>query len=511
MQKAEVTSARPRTAGAPEGFDVSILKLTTTSLLMAVALLISGGIGPSGASSPSVLQETAEATDETTATDPAAVPVTPLAGSATVSPSQPWITELRIPVILENTSPTAAPADLSALGGLTFSVRDTAGNIHGLDTARPHRGAQPNHSLRSLEPGTAARWTLGFQVPSTMASGLTLELHFGPEIVASWSIDDLPSSITAVTTAADGGTTVTLAREFDWAPEVAVTALEVGSLVCGDPAIETVTQIVAVAFEVTNSGAGEVRWPGYVHRDGASMAQWADGTAADMSMETFVGNSETLPRVSTSAVRIPATVTSTRAMVFAAPRDGRFTDTATLPIGVSLRTDNGPAWLDLTGAEATLPMSPAFCDLGFFGAPVPYSYSPNGKYQVGGEAPAADPAVLDKAAQSLITQALSGAALYYDSHNQSFANLSGEELFARAPSLSFVGHDVGEDLAGDTGTVYFASRPDDNQFLYVVTRSGSGRWFCAGITPHRSVLAGDGMDLSKVSDLCYPEVEEDES
>ena len=478
---------------------------------MAFALLISGGIGSSGASPPPALQETAETADEPAAADPAAAPVTPLAGSAIVSPSQPWITELRIPVILENTSPVAAPADLSALGGLTFSVRDIAGNIHSLDTARPQRGAQPNHSLRTLEPGMAARWTLGFQVPSTMASGLTLELHFGPEIVASWSVDDLPRSITATTTAAGRGSTVTLGREFDWAPEVAATALEVGSLVCGDPAIETVTQIVAVAFEVTNSGAGEVRWPGYVHRDGASMAQWADGTAADMSMETYVGNSETLPRVSTSAVRIPATVTGRRAMVFAAPRDGRFTDTASLPAGVSLRTDNGPVWLDLAGAKATLPMSPAFCDLGFFGGPVPYSYSPSGKYQVGGEAPAADTAVLDKAAQSALTEALSGAALYYDSHGQSFQDLSGEELVARAPGLSFVGHDVGDDLAGAAGTVYFASRPDDNQFLYVVTRSASGRWFCAGITPHRSVLAGDGMDLSKVSDLCYPEVEEEES
>jgi hypothetical protein len=500
------------TVGRTGRFDVSIPKLTTTSLLMAVVLLISVGIGSSGATPPLPLQETAETTEETAApAAPVASPVTPLAGSATVSPSQPWITELRIPVILENTSPESAPADLSALGGLTFSVRDTADNVHNLDTARPPRGAQPNHSLRTLEPGMSARWTLGFQVPTTMASDLTLELHFGPEIVASWPVDDLPRSIGAATAAASGDDSVTLGQEFDWAPDVSAAAVEVGSLVCGDPAIETVTQIVAVAFDVDNAGSAEVRWPGYVHRDGASMAQWSDGTAADMSMETYVGDSETLPRVSTSAVRIPSTVSSTRALIFAAPRDGRFTNTATLPTGVWLRTDNGTVWLNLAGARATLPLSPAFCDLGFFGAPVPYSYSPNGKYQVGGEAPAADVAVLNNAAQRVITEALAGAALYYDSQGQSFETLTGEDLVGHAPAITFVAHDVGEDLAGDPGTVYFATRPNDDDFLYVVTRAASGRWFCAGITPHRSVLSGDGIDLSKISDTCYPEVEDDES
>jgi len=475
---------------------------------MAVVLLISVGIGSSGASPPLVLQET---TDETAAAvAPVAMPVTPLAGFAMASPSQPWITELRVPVILENTSPLAAPADLSALGGLMFSVRDTAGNIHGLDTARPERGAQPNHSLRTLEPGMSARWTLGFQVPTTMASGLILELHFGPEVVASWPIDDLPRLATAGTAAAGTGSAVTLGQEFEWAPDVAATAVELGALVCGDPAIETVTQIVAVAFEVENTTATEVRWPGYVHRDGASMAQWADGTAADMSMETYVGDAETLPRVSTSAVRIPVAVRAQRAMVFAAPRDGRFTNTATLPDGVWLRTGNGDVWLDLSGAKASLPMSPAFCDLGFFGAPVPFSYTPAGKFQVGGEPPAADIAVLDITAQQLITEALAGAALYYDSHGQSFQNVTGDELVARAPRLTFVGHDVGDELNGDIGSVYFATRADDDKFLYIITRSASGRWFCSGINPHRSAVSGDGMDLSEVSAMCYPDAQVDD-
>ncbi len=490
---------------------MSKLKVTMTSLLLAGAMSISVGIGSSGAAPPPrLIQESAAPTDEAPAA-PIAAPVTPLAALTMVSPEKPWITELRLPVILQNPGPFATPADLSALGGLRFSVRDTAGNLHGLDTAHPQRGAQPNHSLRTIEPEMAARWILGFQVPTPMATGLTLELHFGPQVVESWPVDGLPRSITAAAASHGAEPVVTLGQEFDWAADVTVTPREVGSLVCGDPAIETVTQIVAVAFEVSNAGPTEVRWPGYVHRDGASMAQWADGTAADMSMETYVGDAEMFPRVSTSAVRLPATVTTQRAMVFAAPRDGRFTDTATLPAGVSLRTGNGTVWLDLSGARATLPMSPAFCDLGFLGAPIPFSFSPAAKFAVGGEGPVADVAASNTAAQSVITEALAGAALYYDSHGQSFAGLTGDDLVARAPRLSFVGHEVGDVLAGNPGSVYFATRADDDKFLYVVTRSLSGRWFCAGITPHRAAIAGDGMDLATVAPLCYPTTEADDA
>ncbi len=479
------------------------------SLLLACALLISVGIGSSGATTAVALQETAP-TGEDEATALGAAPVTPLAGFAMVSPEMPWITELRIPVVLENTSPVSVPADLSALGLLSFSVRDKSGNLYGMDRARPQRGAQPNHALSAIEPDMTARWVLGFQVPTARATDLALDLHFGPEVVATWRVDELPRSIAAATASHDSGNAVTLGEGFDWAPDVSAKALEVGSLVCGDPTIETVTQIVTVAFEVTNDGSAEMRWPGYVHRDGASVAQWADGTAAEMSMETYVGEAETLPRVSTSAVRIPATVASERAMVFAAPRDGRFTNTATLPTGVFLRTGNGEVWLNLSGAKATLTMSPAFCDIGFFGAPIPYSFSPGNKFEVGGETPTSDGATLDIAAQKVITEALAGAALHYDSHGQSFLNLTGDDLVERAPRLTFIGHDVGDELSGEPGTVYFASKADDDKFLYVVTRSASGRWFCAGITPHQLAVAGDGMDLSKVADMCYPQVEEED-
>lgn len=484
-------------------------KLILTSSLLAIALFVSMGIASSGATPPAARQDATDLSGEDAAAA-VAPSVMPLAGFSSVSPIEPWITEVRIPAIIENVSAETMAADLSILDGLVFTIRDSSGVSHGLDSAHPERAALPNHSLRYLDPAMVARWTFGFRIPTATASNLILELTDGTEVVASWPVDRLSPTVPARDAALTSTATVSLAEPFTWGPDVEVAATQVGSLVCGDPDIEAVTQVVAVAFTVTNNGIAEVRWPGYIHRDGASIAQWSDGTAADMTVETYVGDAETLPRVSTFAVRIPAMAASNRAMIFAAPRDGRFTDTSTLPEGVALNTSNGKIWLDLAGVEATLPMSPAFCDLGFFGGPVPFGFAPGAKFDVGGEGPLANTSAMDTAAQMRITEALSGAALHYDSHGQSFAGISGEDLVSAAPRLTFVGHEVGADLIGASGIVYFDTRSDDDQFIYMATRSASGRWFCAGITPHSSAIGADGLVLAEISDVCFPETLVDE-
>lgn len=485
---------------------MSKLKLTLTSVLLATALVVSMGIASSGAAPPIGLQDTAD-TGEGIGGLGLFPDITPLAGFSVESATEPWITEVRIPVVIENVTTQTMAADLSALSGLEFVVRDSVGVRHGIDSAHPQRGALPNHSLRYLDPSMAARWTLGFRVPTAAATGLVLELVVGATVAASWDVDALASTVSGAEAVATAWQSVTIGEPLAWGPNVEVTATQVGSLVCGDPAIEPVTQVVAVAFNVRNGSAEEVRWPGYMHRDGASMAQWSDGTAADMKRETFVGDSETLPRVSTFAVRIPALVESERAMVFAAPRDGRFTDTSTLPAGVLLNTMNDKVWLDLSGVDATLNMSPSFCDLGFFGGPLPFGFAPGAKYEVGGEAPAADTAAMDAAAQMRITEALAGAALHYDSHGESFAGVTGEDLVAQAPRLSFVGQEVGIEPIGVSDVVYFDTRADNDRFIYVATQSASGRWFCAGITPHRAAIAADGFVLADISGICFPETE----
>lgn len=484
-----------------KGSTVSRSKLTTCSLL-AVALLIAWGIGSAGASPPRPLQGSGPA--ESTTASSVAPRVTPLAGLQTADTTRPWITHLRIPVVVENTSGDSAAADLGAFDGLAFTVQDASGVRHGVDISRPDAAATPNHSLRFIDPGMAARWTIGFAVPTATASKLVLELWQQGSVVSSWQLDDL-SDITASPVAVDiTAPTVELGEAFAWQPGVTATSLEIGSLVCGAPTSEMVTQVVAVTFAVANRGATEVRWPGYIYRDRAPVAQWSDGTAADMSMETHVGERETLPRVSTSAVRIPAMTDATRAIVFATPRDGRFTDPSSLPVGVMMPTPEGDTWIDLRGADATIGLSPAFCDLGFFAGPLPFGYSPGPSFAAGSP-PATDPAEIDSLARQRITEALAGAALFYDAAGQSFDGVAAEDLAARAPRLTFVSHDVGAELTGEVGVVYYATRQDDDDFIYMATLSASGRWFCAGVTPHRAAIAADGFDLTEISEVCFPE------
>lgn len=198
-------------------------------------------------------------------------------------------------------------------------------------------------------------------------------------------------------------------------------------------------------------------------------------------------------------------------MVFAAPRDGRFTDTRTLPVGVKLQTDLGTPWLDLTGAVADVAVSPLFCDIGFFGGPIPFGFTPGKKFdvgagpKVGGEDTPIDPATFDERARQALAEGLAAAALYYDGSGQSFSEVAADDLVARAPRLSFVAHDPDSEPPGEVDTVYFALRPDDDRYFYAVTRSRSGRWFCAGVVPHISVVALDAFDLAEITKTCFPD------
>lgn len=482
-------------------------KLLVTSTLLAVGLVVSMGIASGGVGQPALQSETPP--PEPAVSMPG---ITPLAGFVALSPNEPWLTEVRLPIILQNESTESLPADLRSLRGVSFVLVDAAGERHGIDDARPHRAALPNHSLVYLDPAMAARWTLGFRVPTESARELVLELWRSGEMLASWRLDELTDDLPELDTTRMADQVLALNEAFDWEPGVVATATGVGSLVCGDPDFEAVTQIFTVTFAVSNTTTDEVRWPGYVHRDGSSVAQWSDGTAADMTMETYVGGSEWLPRVSTSAVRIPTGTSASRALVFAAPRDGRFVDAAELPAGVMLVAGARQVWLDLAGAKATVPVSPLFCDLGFFGAPLPFGQAPSIEFlvlrdqlQIGGESTPLDPTAVDDAAQRSLMEALGAAALYYDANRQSFGGVSGVAFAEFARTSTFERFTIGSQPAGEADVIYFGQRDGDDQFLTVTTRSATGRWFCAGVEPHRSVVAADGTDFHEISATCAPD------
>lgn len=478
-----------------------------TALALALALVISMGIASGGETAPQAPLPSSETT-------PLPLPeVTPLAALVVASPSRTGITEVRLPIVVTNSTDRMVPADLTAFDELQFAVVDAAGTVHTLDWRRPQRAAMPNHSVRFLEPSMAARWTLGFQVPTAAADDLRFEVRVGT-VTHSWQFGNLGGMGPTNGLADIAGTVALLDERFTWQPDVTAMATGVGSLLCGDPMIEAVTHVVGVTFDVENDTASDLIWPAAFDVEGMPVAQWADGTSADMSREAPLPGSPDLPSVSSFAVRIPPRTATSQVMYFASPRDGRFTDPTALPLGVLVNPGGSSTWISLAGAAATVPMSDDLCDLGFLGGPVPFGHTPRVQFEVtadtdplepvppGPEEP--NPGTADDESRAAIAEALAAAATFYDDADGSFDTVSETSLTGYATNVEFVGRQVGAATPTVQGVMYFDVL-SGNQFIYLVTQSASGRWFCAGLVPHGPVVAYDGDSLHDIEPICLRE------
>ncbi len=422
------------------------------------------------------------------------------------SPVVGGISEVRLSFAYHNVGPLPVvnwTPGVETPGFPALVLRDGNGETHDIDLGHPGRAAVVGSTVDEILPGSAVRWTLGFQVPTAAATGMSLVALEGGTPVAEWALTDTTARITF---SAPDLPVVALDQPLDWLPGLEVTPRATGSLVCGDPAIESVAHVFAVTFDVRNTTSGEVRWPGYVYRDAAPSAQWADGSGATMSLETYWGDRETLPRVSGHAVLMPALTAATRALVFAAPRDGRFTDVRRTPSGIRLPTAGGDVWLDLSGVSPSIGIDPAMCDLGGVGAPIPFAFGPGSKYQVGGESFITSRAERDDAARSLITAALAAATRHFDANSQSVAGLDEEAFDAVAPSIAMVEIRAGVDQpSGAVGEVYFDIDPQRRRFVVLATRSASGTWFCSAGDLFAVPLLTTGGTLTEAGLGCYPE------
>ncbi len=422
------------------------------------------------------------------------------------SPVVGGISEVRLSFAYHNMSPLPVvnwTPGIETPGFPELVLRDGNGDTHAIDLGHPGRAALAGSTVDEILPGSAARWTLGFQVPTAAAAGMSLVALDGGVPLAEWALTD---STARITFSPPDLPVVALDQPLEWLPGLEVTPRATGSLVCGDPAIESVAHVFAVTFDVRNTTSSEVRWPGYVHRDPAPIAQWADGSGATMSLETFWGDRETLPRVSGHAVLMPALTSATRALVFAAPRDGRFTDVRRTPSGVRIPTAAGEMWLDLSAVTPSIGIDPAMCDLGGAGAPIPFAFAPGSKYQVGGESFIASRAERDEAARSLLTTALAGATRHFDANAQSIAGLDEDAFDAVVPSVAMVEIRPGIDQpSGAVGEVYFDIDPTRRRFVFLATRSASGTWFCSAGDLFAVPVLTTGGTLTEAGLGCYPE------
>ena len=386
-------------------------------------------------------------------------------------------------------------ADGRLPGDAVLLFEDRRGIRHPVDLLRPLTGALPGSNLTAIEPGLAARWTFGFEVPAGAVDGRVV-VAAGDEVLAAWDGGAAEREVTIDLPER----TIRLGDEIPWARldggTIRVRPEAVGSLLCGDPALEPPTVIVAVAMRVTNDAPTDYVWPGARFPDVPATAQWADGASARTFLETSVDGPDPYHRyLGGAGILLPADTETRRAFLMAAPRDGRFVDPTRLPAGVLFTPPDGvPVWLDLSGVRPTIGIDPGTCDLGGAGGPLPYAVAPAPAYPT--------PPTIDAetAARSLIRSALAAAVIRYDRTGRTLEGTTTAELEGIAPTLRWIAHDPEDPPATATGTVYYAVL--DARTFYAITEAVDGRWFCTKLPIGDPPVRGDAATATDAAALC---------
>ncbi|MBT8207140.1 MAG: hypothetical protein KJO18_02605 [Acidimicrobiia bacterium] len=428
-------------------------------------------------------------------------------------------TEVRAAVTMVNTGTDPVKFDYAPFvdDGTypTFAIRDARGNLWPIKRTSPLEGTMPTTNLHQVLPSLTARWTIGFQVPSINDDALELEVYLNGLVVGSY---DLLSTPTVAAWPAPNMPRTRVGAPIEWAPGVTASANAISSRVCGNPEIETVTQIVAVTLDVENENSADFFWPGVDLPTNLAIAQWSDGTAARFSLESYVDSTfEPLERYSGKWVVLPPGAEVTRTFIFATARDARLGLHDDFPDGIYLQRPDfdgfdadgipatvsvEPLWLDLEGASTDLEIPATFCDLGFGPEPVQYAYSPVAKYAVGGEALPADKALVAKRARKLMTEALAAASLYYDLRGSTFVGADVEDIEALALGVPMVRRSALDPPTAAVGTVFVDFDPLDPRFIYLLTQASNGDWYCTGTAGFVAQLSAVG-NVDEIPQTCF--------
>ena len=68
-----------------------------------------------------------------------------------------------------------------------------------------------------------------------------------------------------------------------------------------------------------------------------------------------------------------------------------------------------------------------------------------------------------------------------------------------------VNHTAGTSPSGTVGTVYWDDDSSDRNFFYVITRSASGTWLCAGATAGEVPVRAEGSTAKLAGEVCFPD------
>jgi hypothetical protein len=414
------------------------------------------------------------------------------------SPTRAGWTEIRIAVSLRNNLAERIPYGDNVFFSdplyPRLAIIDAGGTVRPLRLVRLENDAVGGSAIQHIGPQMAGRWTIGFEVPTIWADELSVAATDASGVaLATW---DLRSAANDTPWAAPSGLeTVALGDTIDWLTagpgSIQAVAVDFGSLVCGNPDFEHVTQVFALQIDVANpQGSDDIRWPGVTFPTSAATVMWGDGTTADVTGQTFAGERELLQAVSNDVFIVPPDENGFgRALLFGPTRDGRLGSVDDDPLGVLLsRPDAAPLWLDLSAASGSLELSPALCDDGRFGTRIPYAFAPSHRFAVSTVPLPPDPDVQDREARELLTRAAISANRFFIEEGD-FENVSSTDLEDVATGVDFT--NTTDNLAA--GVVAWDSATPET--LSLITLSGSGEYYCVGIEDGIAQVFANGPTL----------------
>ncbi len=213
------------------------------------------------------------------------------------------------------------------------------------------------YSLSMQPRGIPARWTVGFRLPSALATDLVVQAVFGGQTVAEWDLES-----TAVRTQGwdrpQGFDLAELGDTIVWNNALVVEPKAVATEVCGDPQYGHTAVDSSLLIGVSSVADQDAIWPDVRYPQMAAIAVWEDGTTARYSEGSIAyydddTEDEIFDRsllVYGEHIVVPPRTEHDVFMEFVAPRDGRFSDVSSGPVAVVFYPPGGPAiWVDVTG------------------------------------------------------------------------------------------------------------------------------------------------------------------
>ncbi len=286
------------------------------------------------------------------------------------SPVRPGWNELRVSVVIRFGASTGFYSGAALTGEHGYpelQAVDSSGSVRTLGPEYPRFNQVQGSNLTYQPPWIPARWTLGFQVPTSfVAESLQAVMH--GTVVATWDLTAAGKAASAWRQPLEF-TSARFGDELDWEEDVEITPLAAATEVCGDPQYGHVTTLTSVWFEITNAGLEDALWPNVHYPETWAIAIWDDGASARVRVDTLDGvlldsDDETDEEIAAAAeeqasrqltpemVAVPPFQSIRQVADFAVHRDGRFVDPAAGPIALVIYPPNGSQiWLDLSGVQ----------------------------------------------------------------------------------------------------------------------------------------------------------------